>query len=191
MNARRLAGVFVLLSATPAGAHTVIGIGGFSGGLLHPILVPAHLFSLVALGFLISQQRERVIAGVSFIAALVAGLIALTFAVGETAASTVMLANTALAGVMVAAAWTPPKPVVWLLAAITGGMLALDSPPDAVTIEEGNLMLLGTALGACATLTAVVAGASLLRQPWQRLGVRIAGSWIAASALLVLALELR
>jgi urease accessory protein len=191
VNARRLAGIFVLLSATPACAHTVIGIGGFPGGLLHPILVPAHLFSLLALGLLISQQRERVIASVSFIAALVIGLIALTFAVGETAAPSVMLANTALAGVMVAAAWTPPKPVVWLLAAITGGMLALDSPPDAVTIEEGNLMLVGTALGACATLVAVVAGASLLRRPWQRLGVRIAGSWIAASALLVLALELR
>ena len=52
-------------------------------------------------------------------------------------------------------------------------------------------MLVGTGLAACATLAAVIAGANLLNRPWQRLGVRIAGSWIAASALLALTLELR
>jgi hypothetical protein len=76
------------------------------------------------------------------------------------------------------------------MAAITGAALALDSPPQAITIEESNLMLLGTALGACLGLAAVVAATGLAQQNWNRLGVRVLGSWIAASAVLVLSLSL-
>jgi hypothetical protein len=36
----------------------------------------------------------------------------------------------------------------------------------------------------------VVAGTSCLTRAWQQIGVRILGSWIAASAILVLALRL-
>jgi len=32
---------------------------------------------------------------------------------------------------------------------------------------------------------------NLARQPWQMIGVRIVGSWIAAAAIMVLALQLR
>jgi len=191
MNACRLAVALILLSATPAGAHTVLGIGGFQGGLLHPILVPAHLLGLFALGLLIGQRSKGMIAYACFAAALVSGLVALTFAIGETAAPTVLLATTAVAGVLVASDWALPSPFLWLLAAISGGALALDSPPDAVTLAEGNLMLLGTALGAGATLALIIAGTRCLHRPWLKVGVRIAGSWSAASALLVLALELR
>ena len=35
----------------------------------------------------------------------------------------------------------------------------------------------------------LVQGTSLLRRDWQRIGARIVGSWIAASAILVLALR--
>jgi urease accessory protein len=191
MRARLFAAWLVLVSSTPAAAHTVLGIAGFTGGLLHPILIPAHLASLVALGLVIGRQRERFAPLISFAAALVCGLITLTFAVGETAAPHIILGNTAILGVVVASAWAPPKVLVWLAAAIGGFVLGLDSPPDAVTIAEGNLMLLGTAIGACAVLAGAVAATHWLCRPWQVLGVRIAGSWIAASALLVLALELR
>jgi urease accessory protein len=91
---------------------------------------------------------------------------------------------------MVAAAWAP-KPLAWLLAAIAGAALALDSPPQAVTIAEAYATLAGTAVGACAMLVGVSAVAAHAHADWQRLGVRILGSWIAASAILVLAIQLR
>ena len=195
MSAGRLSVfVFVVLFVvvpTPAFAHMPIeGVGGFPGGLLHPILVLPHAMSLVALGLLIGRGRHRVATALAFAAALVGGLIAIALAVGETAAGEVLLANTALVGVLVAAAWAPPRPIAWGLAVVTGAALALDSPPQATTIAEGNLMLLGTAIGACAALALVIACSALARHQWQQLAVRIAGSWIAASAALVLAVAL-
>jgi urease accessory protein len=103
----------------------------------------------------------------------------------------VLLAAAAIVGVLVAAAWVPPRPVGWLLAAFAGVALALDSPPQALTIAQGNATLVGTALGACAALIAVSLVAGCASRPWQQLGVRILGSWIAASAILVLAVLLK
>ena len=49
--------------------------------------------------------------------------------------------------------------------------------------------LLGTGLAAGLALTIVVMATNCLTRGWQRIGVRIVGSWIAASAVLVLALR--
>ena len=158
--------------------------------MLHPILVPAHALGLLALGVFIVPQRGRHVVLLMFVAALTAGVFALGFGVGQTPADFVLLATTFLLGVLIAAAWALPPLVGGLLAAISGAALALDSPPDSISIEEGNLMLLGTALGACTALAIVVTAGSLMKFRWQRLGMRILGSWIAASALLALAAEL-
>jgi len=72
-----------------------------------------------------------------------------------------------------------------------GTALALDSPPQAVTIADAYATLAGTALGACAMLFVVATIAAHANADWQRLGVRILGSWIAASAILVLAVWLK
>ena len=59
MSARRwlLAAMAFVLSAQPAFAHPApLGIGGFPGGLIHPLFVPAHAMAVVALGLLIGQQ---------------------------------------------------------------------------------------------------------------------------------------
>ena len=178
-----------LTAADVAVAHAPMG-EGVSGGLMHPYLVPAHAMSLVALGLFIGRQRDQGIPLLVFAAALIAGLVALTFAVGETPAAELLLGNTTLVGVLLAAAWTPPKPLGWIIAAVTGAALAFDSPPETISVQEADLMLLGTGLGALSLLGAVVGGAGYLTRPWQRLGVRIVGSWIAASAILVLALTL-
>jgi urease accessory protein len=178
-----------LTAADVAFAHAPMG-EGVSGGLLHPYLVPAHAMSLVALGLFIGQQRDQGIPLLAFAAALIAGLVALTFAIGETPAAELLLGNTMLVGMLLVAARTPPKPLVWIIAAVTGVAIALDSPPETISVQEADLMLLGTGLGALSALGAVVGGAGYLTRPWQCLGVRIVGSWIAASAILVLALTL-
>jgi hydrogenase/urease accessory protein HupE len=183
--------VVLLVAVSPAYAHAPIpGVSGSAGGLLHPILVPSHGLSLLALGLYLGQQRGHRVALAIFASTLIAGLAALAFAVGETPAENVLLANTAVLGILLAGAWALPSPLGWLMAAIAGGALSLDSPPDATTLDEGNLMLLGTAVGACAGLAAVTLGTRLAKDTWNMLGVRVLGSWIAASAILVLALAL-
>jgi urease accessory protein len=185
----RVALVAAVCAADPAYAHVPIeGASGVYGGLLHPYLVPAHAMSIVAVGLLIARDGNHGLPLLIYAVALIAGLVALTFAVGDIGAENLLVGLSGLVGVLLALAWRPPRFVLWLLAAIGGATLALDSPPETPSIEEAHLMLIGTGIGALSALGAVIGGALRLTRPWQRLGVRIAGSWIAASAILVLAL---
>jgi urease accessory protein len=162
----------------------------FVDGFINPLTTPAHMLTLLALGLLLARQPQRYAGLLVFALALVAGFLAIVLAVETTPARTVLLAVAAALGTMVAAAWAP-KPVAWFVAAIAGAALALDSPPQAVTIAEANATLGGTAIGACAMPVVVAALAGHAKADWQRLGLRILGSWIAASAILVLAVQLR
>jgi urease accessory protein len=163
-------------------------------GLLQPLMLPAQALALLAFGLLISQQRasSRLGALAAFVAGLAVGLSAIALAVGQTPAGDVLLGASGLAGLLVAIGRPPPALACALLAAIGGVALGLDSPPDAISIAAATIMLIGTALGASLALALVVAGASYLdAQKWiaPRIGMRVLGSWIAASALLVLALR--
>jgi urease accessory protein len=174
-----------------AGAHAPIeGVGGFYGGLLHPILVPAHALGLLALGLFIARQDSWHGPGLMFAAGLVAGLGAIVLAVGPTPAEEILLANTVVVGALVAIALPPPRPLGWLAAAVTGAALGLDSPPDEISIALATAALIGTGLAACIALALVIGLTARARRDWQRLGARILGSWIAASAMLVLAVRL-
>ena len=159
-------------------------------GFINPLTTPAHVLTLLALALLLARQPQRYAVLLVFALALAAGFLAIVLAVETTPARTVLLAVAAALGAMVAAAWAP-KPLAWLLTAIAGAALALDSPPQAVTIAEAYATLGGAAVGACALLIVVAVIAGHARADWQHLGMRIFGSWIAASAILVLAVQLR
>jgi urease accessory protein len=163
---------------------------GFVDGLLNPLTTPAHVLTLLALALLLARQPQRFTGVLIFALALAGGFLAIVLAIEITPARTVLLALAVVLGMMIAAAWAP-KLLAWLLAAIAGAALALDSPPQAVTLSKAYATLGGTALGACAMLVVIAAIASRANADWQRLGLRILGSWIAASAILVLAVQLR
>ena len=50
-------------------------------------------------------------------------------------------------------------------------------------------MLIGTGIGASIALGLVVETASRMARDWQQIGVRVLGSWTAASALLAIAVR--
>jgi urease accessory protein len=100
-----------------------------------------------------------------------------------------LLALSLIVGGAVALAFALPPFAMGLLAAAIGATIALDSPPDAITVREAILMQLGMFFGATVFFWGVIEAASLLRRPWQQIGIRVLGSWIAASALLGLALR--
>ena len=95
----------------------------------------------------------------------------------------------------VSAAIARPLPTLAcaLLAVIAGVALALDSPPETISIAVATATLVGTGLGASLTLAIIVTGTNYLTRVrewnWARLGGRILSSWIAASAILVLAVR--
>jgi hypothetical protein len=164
--------------------------GAFAQGLLQPLVKPAHALSLLALALLFGRHGRTgwQFLGV-FAIALAGGLTAIARAVGTTPAVDVLLAGAALAGLLLAFQSPLPKPVGWLIAAVAGAALGLDSPPTAITLAAANATLVGTGVGACSALALITAAAMLIRSDWQRIGLRIVGSWIAASAILVLALR--
>ena len=164
-------------------------LGGFAGGLLHPLLAPAHLLSLIGLGLLAGggplRARGAIVA--AFALGLAGGLGAIAFAAGETPANDVLLAAAVICGVIAATGLPGPAWFAAPLALIIGSAVGLDSPPETISMHEAALMLAGTFCGGIAALALIaVAAAALARLA---IALRVAGSWIAAIAILVLALR--
>jgi urease accessory protein len=176
----------------PAAAHSPIkGIGTFYNGLLHPVLVPEHLLVLVAVGLLIGQHAPKAsrYALPAFAAAVALALI-LTSAGPLALPSWPILAVALFAGLAVARAWSHGRAPALILAALAGALVGLDSTPDGIPRDQFWLALSGTGLGMTLVITYLGGLAAWLDRPWQKIAVRALGSWIAASAILVLTLDL-
>jgi urease accessory protein len=192
MNFAAIAAALVL-PATAAQAHVVIpGVGGFPGGLAHPLLVLSHALSLVALGLLAGRQplRSRLILIAVFMAAMALSFAAVSLAYSTDRAELAVLALAAIAGLVLASGWNAPFAVTALIAICLGGAILFDSVPAVPSVRETLLALAGTTLAAAAAIATVAFVSACLPAFWQRVGIRVAGSWIAASAILVLALRL-
>lgn len=187
----RLLVLFALFGTTPAFAHPPpLGVTGFTGGLLHPAFVPAHLLAIVALGILIARQSGGdVKAAAGFAVGLGAGLAVMTLGVAPQFMTEAVMALAVCAGLLIA--WARPVSSIpgGVLATATGFCVALDSPPETISVSEANRMLLGTGLGALALLTVCVWIAHRVAAFRSGIVARVAGSWIAASAILFLALR--
>ncbi|MDO6459135.1 HupE/UreJ family protein [Granulosicoccaceae sp. 1_MG-2023] len=181
----------LLAAPLPVSAHSsVAGIGHFYNGFLHPLFVPAHLMLLLALSLCLGQQNNRLAeAGFAFYTAgLAAGLLLAGFALvpGE---PTALLLLAMLSGLLVALGRPLARPLCLALAVAAGLALGLDSVHESLSGNDKWMFLCGCGLGVLffslyPLLLADKAKAAL----WMKTGVRVAGSWIAAAALLVLAL---
>src|ERR1700674_1365532 len=111
---------------------------GFAGGLLHPLLAPAHLLSLIGLGLLAGRGslRVRIAIVAAFTAGLGGGLGAIAFGAGETSANNVLLAAAAACGVIAALGLPGRAWFVAPLALIIGSAVGLDSPPETISMHE-------------------------------------------------------
>jgi hydrogenase/urease accessory protein HupE len=179
--------------ATPAAAHAVVeGLGSFQAGSLHPLLTPAHALALVALGLSVSQQQRShrnaliMLFALSLLAAV--GGIAAAFAFTE--GTNLLLATSILTGLLTALARPFPFWIAGTLTVAVAVGIAFDSVPQEIHAQPTLLSLAGTILAAWFAVTVIATGAAEPRREWTRIGIRVLGSWTAASALLVLALRL-
>jgi urease accessory protein len=195
MMQMRAALVALALLAAPgaAQAHAVIeGVSGFSGGLLHPLLVPAHMLALLGAGLMAGCQhlRNTVSLVIVFAGSLTtaAGFVALAYAPLEP--GLVLLVCTVLASLGAAYGAPLPFAVSGIVTGLVAIALVMDSVPAVLSRMETMLALSGTGLTALAFFALVTLLSAAARPGWQRTGIRIAGSWCAASALLVLVAQL-
>lgn len=184
-------------SCAPAGAlaHSPIaGLNHFYNGVLHPALVPAHALAIAALSLyctgLQAEQLRRTLA--AFLIGTAAGLIIGHTLRLEMGADKVLLAGAGLAGLLVAAAARSAGPWLSALALALGTCLGVDSAPDqGLEALDAALLLVGQAVGVALLASfAIWCAGSLASRAWQPIARRVLGSWIAACALMVLALGL-
>ena len=123
-------------------------------------------------------------------AAMIAGLTLAQIIATDRFATTAVLAVALLASGIVIAGLRPAPPLVASLAAGGGLALGFDAVPDAPSIRAILTASAGTVLGLTVIATLVAALVLGREQQWQRIGVRIAGSWIAAIAILTFAWQL-
>jgi hypothetical protein len=153
---------------------------------------PTHMLAVGALALLLGQlpAHLRAIAVAAFVFGLVIGSIAIAAALRETPprsrCSALRPSQESLS------CWHHRFPpfVSYALVFVVGTALALNSPPQATAISSAVAAQFGTGIAALATLSlgALIAGKAI--RSWQRIAMRILASWIAASAILVLALRL-
>ncbi|MGD0620152.1 MAG: HupE/UreJ family protein [Bryobacteraceae bacterium] len=182
--------VLLLLPAF-ASAHPIQGVGDFYSGMLHPILSLEQLLPIVALGLLAGQQgRESAVRVLAlFPAGLIAGACAGLFWPTPSFLVPVNAASIALLGVLVAGAWRLPKFALLALAPLLGLLYGLPDGAEVGGAVEAYRFIPGVAL---AGFLIVAYGAGLVRglkAPWTRIGVRVAGSWVAAIGVMVLGLK--
>lgn len=183
-------GVSLILLPEIACAHILFeGFDNFYNGLFHPVFVPAHLLLLIAIGLFLGQKglEDTQIALVSFWASVFVGLIVAWFSLGYQI-EVFLLINTSIVGLLVAA--SPPIPLPWyvFIGIATGFLIGLDSSQDSLSGLDKILALLGSGVGiSFFVLYPVILANKFNKKSWQRIGIRIVGSWVAASSFLVLA----
>ena len=186
-----LTGFCLLLLPQMALAHMPIqGMNNFYNGFLHPLFIPAQVLLLLALGFLLGQQKPRDMqpAITAFLLAVAIGLVLNSFI---TLDDTGFLLPGAAAIISLLVIFARPLPVYFyvILALFTGLFIGLDSAQDSLNTKQKVVAFLGS--GICIYLLLLYAtgfAEFFNRRHWQQTGIRILGSWIAASSLLVLSL---
>ena len=181
-------GFFVAVCPAIAEAHlNSTGLGPMYDGALHLLLSPEDLVPALALALLAGlrgAQYGRVALFVLPAAWLLGGLAGI--AAGHAGGTAAAVASFLLLGALVAA---DARVSVTLLTALTvslglihgyangAGMGPLDVGAEALVGLSATLFV----------VTALVMGFVVqLRRPWSRIAVRVLGSWIAASGLLML-----
>ncbi len=192
--ARHALGVVLCACAGPAAAHSPLpGIEGFYAGLLHPFTTPDQALALLASGLLLGgfdMQRLGVAFGAATIG-LAAGL-ALGTPTGDPAPWLFGLA--ALAATFAALAPGRALPLVVFLSLVAGALLGWASLPDAGPPRDRAFTVAGSVTGAALGLLYIAGGIDLLRDRIRAqvfcIALRVLAAWIAAIALLMLALGL-
>ena len=169
-------------------------LSAYVNGLLHPVATPAHVIALTGIALIAGRNNCNGLSAVAVIVAafapgLTLGLGALAWGVGETSASEVLLACALLCGLAAAAGVTVPMALAAPVALISGIALGLDSPPDAIRLGEAVASLIGTACGGVAALALLALVATVIARWRHGIALRVAGSWIAATAILALAVR--
>lgn len=194
VHVRAVVMLAVALACGPAEAHlNATGMGPIYDGLIHFLTSPEDLVSVLALALLAGLRgaaygrRALLILPVAWLLGSLSGLTAATASAGALGASLWFLL---LGGLVVADAKLSLRSMTALSALLglvhgylNGTGMGLSAPAVVAT--------LGLASAVFVLVVLVAALVVQLRAHWARIAVRVGGSWIAASGLLMLGWSIR
>ena len=186
--------ILCFLSVTPAYAHnTLTHSGPVVNGLLHPLITPQHLLVLISYALALGLQRPLLMKlpiGVFLLAGTCALGLTLTGVTSEFPAwpFTVMTLAT---GLIAALSFQLPATTLAVLGGVVATLVGLDSGVEGQSLPGTLQMLIGTLLAMAIVGLEGAYYASLVERDWQRIGLRIAASWLSAISLLLLAFTFR
>jgi hydrogenase/urease accessory protein HupE len=167
-------------------------MGPVYDGLLHFVLSPEDVLAVLALALFAGQRGARHGRRVLFVlpgAWLIGGLFGLTItAIGGAA---VMCVSFVLLGGLLAANAPLSAPATTALAGVMGLFHGYLNGAGMGRPGDGALALLGLVLGVFVVVALASSLVVSLRQMWLRIAVRVVGSWIVASGLLMIGWSLR
>jgi urease accessory protein len=195
IRASKIAAVMLLCCGCPcAEAHLVTtGLGPLYDGIAHLALSPADLAVVVVLTLLAAMRgtREgRWLLALLPAAWLVGGLTGLMFPINASM-SWATGASFLLAGAMVAADRNLNMPVVAALTTVIGAFHGFLTGAAFARAPFAALELMGTLLAVFVIVTLLAGLVVSIKAFWARVAVRVLGSWIAATGLLMIGWSLR
>ncbi|MCQ9379152.1 HupE/UreJ family protein [Methyloversatilis sp. XJ19-49] len=174
--------------AAPARAHLAsTGFGDFYDGIAHVLITPEDLLVVIAAALLAGQRgtaAARLAALALPLAWLVGGLVGTRWQLMAT--QPLLTTSTfALAGMMVALDRRLHVAVVVAVAVVAGLLHGLANGPTMTPAGIGVQGLVGAISAVCVLTLLLSSQIAALTRDWHRIAVRVAGSWIAASGLLM------
>ena len=179
---------------------TALAIGSpstsfFMKGLYHPMMVPAHLVMLFALGLLPGQQGWQTFRIVvpAFVLVLVTALLITRYQTAAWNAELVLLPLAAITGLLVIFKWNWSLFVPLTIAVLVAIVIGMDSVvPRIPGLQVAKIYahLSGSAVFASALLIIISVIALALRNLLDGVILRILGAWSTAGAILVVTLLL-
>ena len=194
LTARGLVALAIALGCGPAHAHLeATGMGPVYDGMLHFLTSPEDLVPAVALALLAGlrgadhARRTIFMLPAAWLLGGMAGLSAASNSAGALAAAFWLVL---LGGLVVADARLSLRSMT-LLAAALGLVHGTLNGTGMGRSAAAVVALLGLTATVFVVVVLVAALCVALRSPWARVAVRVGGSWIAASGLLLLGWTLR
>jgi hydrogenase/urease accessory protein HupE len=186
--------VFLSLISPVVWAHAPVpGLNSFLNGAVHPLLIPAHIIVLIAMGLLIGRQGSDSIGKVLpvFMLLIIPGVILSLWINGGESLALIILIFAFILGILIALGKSLPIWALMVFTCMTALLIGIDSAQMAFTGKDRYIALGGTVVGSSILLIYAAGFTEYLQKLWQGIPVRIIGSWLAASAIMVLTLSLR
>jgi urease accessory protein len=185
---------WLLAIAANAHAHSAAkGIGDFYAGALHALTALEHVLPFLALGVLAGQQGQKAepVLGVFCIALLVGASLAI-WVPAVPYLAVLNISSAIVLGGLVALAKPVQAAIFYLIAVVFGLSHGFANGEGMTEGTKPYLFIPGVALaGLVVTAYGLIVTDWLLRRKasWLHIAVRVAGSWIAAIGILVLAVS--